>query len=127
MRITKKTTTCLSLTLAMLFAASTFAADINEVKGQFVAADSRQNTIVMNVEVLGLAGAEKKAVNFNLAADAKWTVCLSGQCAEKTGIEGIGLVNEYATFEAYGITPKGCNITLEQTGNTITGVKVNLC
>lgn len=123
----KKALSLLSLVAAMLFAASTFASEAREIKGQFVSGDSQQSSIVVSVEVLGLAGPEKKAANFNLANDAKWTVCLNGQCAEKTGVEGFRLVNEYATFEAYGITPKGCNTTLHQSGDVITGIDVNIC
>ncbi|OGP65193.1 MAG: hypothetical protein A3K22_00155 [Deltaproteobacteria bacterium RBG_16_42_7] len=122
----KKTLSLLFLLLAMLFTASTFASEAKEIKGQFVSGDSRQSSVVVSVEVLGLAGPEKKATSFNLASDVKWTVCLSGQCAEKTGIEGFRLVNEYAVYEAYGLTPKDKNVTLIQSGDVITGVKINL-
>src|SRR3990172_8409146 len=122
----KKTLSLLFLLLAMLFTASTFASEAKEIKGQFVSGDSRQSSVVVSVEVLGLAGPEKKATSFNLASDVKWTVCLSGQCVEKTGIEGFRLVNEYAVYEAYGLTPKDKNVTLIQSGDVITGVKINL-
>ena len=122
----KKTLSLLFLLVAMLFTASTFASEAKEIKGQFVSGDSRQSSVVVSVEVLGLAGPEKKATSFNLASDVKWTVCLSGQCAEKTGIEGFRLVNEYAVYEAYGFTPKDKNVTLIQSGDVITGVKINL-
>jgi len=122
----KKTLSLLFLLLAMLFTASTFASEAKEIKGQFVSGDSQQSSVVVSVEVLGLAGPEKKATSFNLASDVKWTVCLSGQCAEKTGIEGFRLVNEYAVYEAYGLTPKDKNVTLIQSGDVITGVKINL-
>lgn len=122
----KKAVTFLSLWTAVLFAASVFANEAKEIKGQFVSGNSVQNDVVVNIDVLGLAGPEKKAVSFNLAADCKWTICLAGQCAEKTGIEGHRMINEYATFEAYGLTPKDKNVTLVQSGDVITAVKITL-
>lgn len=126
MRTIKKAMTFLSLAAVMLFAASAFANEAKEIRGQFISGNSQQNNVVVSVEVLGLAGPEKKATSFNLAGDVKWTVCLSGQCAEKTGIEGYRLVNEYAAYEAYGLTPKGKNVTLIQSGDVITAVKISL-
>lgn len=126
MKTMKKAMTFLSLAAVILFAASAFANEAKEIRGQFVSGNSQQSNVVVNVEVLGLAGPEKKATSFNLASDVKWTVCLSGQCAEKTGIEGFRMVNEYAAYEAYGLTPKDKNVTLIQSGDVITGVKINL-
>lgn len=127
MKTTKKVVSLFSLIAAVMFAASTFAAEAGEIRGQLVSLDSQQSSITVKAEVLGISGPEKKDLSFNLQSDAKWTVCLNGQCAEKTGIEGFRLVNEYATFEAYGISPKGCNVTLYQSGSSITGVRVNIC
>ncbi|MBI5327118.1 MAG: hypothetical protein HZB80_02330 [Deltaproteobacteria bacterium] len=124
--IKKITSLFLFVAIALAAAATTFAADAKKIKGQMLSMDSQQNSIIVNVEVLGLAGQEKKAVNFALDSNVKWTVCLSGQCVEKERVEGFNLANEYAAFEAYGITPKGSNTTLIQSENTITSVKVNL-
>lgn len=119
--------TIVTLVAVMGFTAATFAADVKEIKGQLASLDSQKNSVTVQTEVLGLSGPEKKDVSFNLLDNAKWTICLSGQCAEKTGVEGFRMVNEYATFEAYGINAKGCSVTLQQSGDAITGVRVNLC
>lgn len=115
-----------ALVAVMGFAAATFAMEAGEIRGQLVSLDSRQNSITVKTEVLGLSGPEMKDVNFSVSSNVKWTVCLSGQCAEKTGLEGFRLVNEYASFEAYGITPKGSSVTLQKSGDAISGIRVNL-
>lgn len=126
MRTIKKAMAFLSLTALMLSGASAFADEAREIKGQFISGNSVQSNVIVNTEVLGLAGPEKRATSFNLAKDVKWTICLSGQCSKKTGIEGYRMVNEYAAYEAYGLTPKDKNVTLIQSGDVITAVKITL-
>lgn len=116
----------LSIAAVALLASSAFAIEAGEIRGQLVSLDSQQNSVTVKTEVLGLSGPETKDVNFSVSRDVKWTVCLSGQCAEKAGIEGYRLVNEYASFEAYGITPKGSSVTLQKSGDAITSIRINL-
>ena len=122
----KKSISLIAIVATIFFAASTFANEAVEIKGQFVSLNPQKGSIAVKVEVLGLSGPEKKDMNFTLAKDVKFTVCLSGQCAEKTGIAGFQLVDDYTPFEVYGITPKGRPVIMEQSGNTVTSIRVNL-
>lgn len=123
----KKGISLLLLAVGVLFTVTTYATDLREIRGQLVSLDSQKNSITLKAEVLGLSGPEKRDINLSLTSDTTWTICLNGQCTEKSGIEGFRLVNEYATFEAYGLSAKGCNVILTQSGNEITSARVNIC
>lgn len=103
-------------------AVSAYAAEKKEIKGQLVSLNSRDSSMTVEVEAKG----EKKYVDVKIASDANWHICLAERCAETKGVDGFKKVNEYAGFEAYGIPHKSYKVTLSQSGDVVTSVKVEI-
>lgn len=113
MRTMKRGLGFLGIAIAMLFAASAYASEAGVVvRGKMVSFNPETNNIIVQVDVHGLAGPERKDIAFNLAEDAKWTICLSGGCVEQEGIGGFKFLEFYRPFEPYGISIMDSDVIL---------------
>lgn len=111
------------IAIAVVIAASVFAVETKEVVGQLVSLNSQDRSMTVEVET---KGAVKEFINFKIASDARWHICLADRCVITKGVEGFRIVNEYANFEAYGIPHKSYRVTLTQTGDTVSSVDVEI-
>lgn len=119
-----KLTISLSMIAIIVMFAISAVAQEKEIKGRLVDMNSTDSSIT--IEIKGKKDAEKRYVKYKLAKDVKWHICLEKECVYPKGVEGFRIVNEYAQFEAYGLPRKSYGITLNQTGNEVTSLQVEI-
>ncbi len=125
--ITKKGMGILFSAVLVFSAVSALAAESDIMTGKLISLNPDQSIVDVKIDVMGFSGPMTKDVSLDLAADVKWSICLGGSCAEKIGIEGPLMLQEYSAYEAYGLRVEGCNVTMVKSRDAITEIRLDIC